>query len=78
MSHLCTDKLTFGDANSVLDQLVDLCEQWGDFGTLLMVGHDWDKAPIWRRSMTLLAEDVIPRLSQHLASRPATTTTAAE
>ncbi|MBT3332030.1 MAG: LLM class flavin-dependent oxidoreductase [Rhodospirillaceae bacterium] len=70
--------VTFGDANSVLDQLVDLCEQWGDFGTLLMVGHDWDKAPIWRRSMTLLAEDVIPRLSQHLASRPATTTTAAE
>ena len=28
-------RVTFGDANSVLDQLVDLCEQWGDFGTLL-------------------------------------------
>ena len=70
--------VTFGDANGVLDQLVDLCEQWGDFGTLLMVGHDWDNAPLWRRSMTLLAEDVIPRLNQHLASRPAADKSVAE
>ena len=63
--------VTFGDVSSVLDQLVALCEQWGPFGTLLMVGHDWDDAPIWRRSMTLLAEQVLPRLNQHLESRAA-------
>ena len=63
--------VTFGDVSSVLDQLVALCEQWGPFGTLLMVGHDWDDAPIWRRSMTLLAEQVLPRLNQHLVSRAA-------
>ena len=60
--------VTFGDAASVLDQLVALGELWGGFGTLLMVGHDWDDGPLWRRSMTLLAEDVMPKLNQHLDS----------
>jgi len=70
--------VTFGDVAGVLDQLVALCEQWGDFGKLLMVGHDWDDQAIWRRSMTLLAEQVMPRLNQHLESQPAAKISAAE
>ena len=60
--------VTFGVVDSVLDQLVVLCESWGPFGTLLMVSHDWDDKALWQRSMTLLAQEVMPRLNQHLES----------
>ena len=52
----------------MLDKLVALHEEWGDFGTLLMVGHDWDDEPLWRQSMTLLAEEVMPKFAQHPSS----------
>ncbi len=40
----------------------------GHFGTLLMAGHDWDRPALWRRSMELLATEVMPRLAQHAAA----------
>jgi hypothetical protein len=43
-----------------------------------MVGHDWDDQAIWRRSMSLLAEQVMPRLNQHLESQPSAEISAAE
>ena len=42
-----------------------LREEIGPFGTLLMTGHDWDQPKLWRRSMELLATDVMPKLSRH-------------
>ena len=54
-----------GSPRRVLDQLVALREETGHFGTLLMGGHDWDKPALWRRSMELLATDVMPRFSSH-------------
>ena len=58
--------VTWGSSDTVLDKLVELHAEWGDFGTLLMVGHDWDDAPMWQRSMKLLAEEVMPKFSQHV------------
>ena len=58
--------VTFGVVHSVLDQLVALFKWRVPFGTLLMVGHDWDDKALWQRSMTLLAQEVMPRLNQHL------------
>jgi hypothetical protein len=46
-----------------LDQLVALRDEV--FGTLLMAGHDWDEPALWRRSMELLATDVMPKLERH-------------
>ena len=63
--------VTWGSPSKVLDELVDLHSQWGDFGTLLMVGHDWDNIELWRRSMTLLANEVMPRFRQHVEATPA-------
>ncbi|MBI2552945.1 MAG: LLM class flavin-dependent oxidoreductase [Candidatus Rokubacteria bacterium] len=54
-----------GNPRRVLDQLVALREETGHFGTLLMGGHDWDKPELWRRSMELLATEVMPKFSQH-------------
>ena len=60
-----------GSPRRVLDQLVALREEAGHFGTLLMGGHDWDKPALWKRSMELLANDVMPKFSKHAASTPA-------
>ena len=49
----------------VLDQLVALREETGSFGTLLATGHDWDRPALWRHSMELLAQRVMPRFAQH-------------
>jgi alkanesulfonate monooxygenase SsuD/methylene tetrahydromethanopterin reductase-like flavin-dependent oxidoreductase (luciferase family) len=54
-----------GGPRRVLDQLVALRDEIGPFGTLLMTGHDWDQPKLWRRSMELLATDVMPKLARH-------------
>ena len=54
-----------GSPHRVLDQLVALRDEVGHFGTLLMDGHDWDQPKLWRRSMELLATDVMPKFAQH-------------
>ncbi len=59
------DQVIAGDPDSVLDQLIAFRDQTGHFGTLLATGHDWDRAGLWKRSMALLAEDVMPRFRQH-------------
>ena len=48
-----------------------LRDQIGHFGTLLLAGHDWDDAKLWRRSMELMATEVRPAFSRHAtATRP--------
>jgi len=56
---------TAGSPSKVLDQLVALRDEVGDFGTLVSVAHDWDQPERWKRSMQLLAEEVMPRFRQH-------------
>jgi alkanesulfonate monooxygenase SsuD/methylene tetrahydromethanopterin reductase-like flavin-dependent oxidoreductase (luciferase family) len=52
-----------GTVNSVVDQLLAFREQVGDFGTLLYAGHDWVEPRLARRSMELMASEVMPRLN---------------
>jgi alkanesulfonate monooxygenase SsuD/methylene tetrahydromethanopterin reductase-like flavin-dependent oxidoreductase (luciferase family) len=60
-----------GNPRRVLDQLVALRDEVGHFGTLLMGGHDWDQPKLWRRSMELLATEVMPKFAAHArATRP--------
>ena len=62
-----------GSPRRVLDQLVALRDEVGHFGTLLMAGHDWDQPKLWRRSMELLATEVMPAFAAHAAAAPAKT-----
>jgi hypothetical protein len=39
-----------------------LYDDVGGFGTLLAIAHDWPDPAVWDRSMTLLAQEVMPRL----------------
>jgi alkanesulfonate monooxygenase SsuD/methylene tetrahydromethanopterin reductase-like flavin-dependent oxidoreductase (luciferase family) len=57
-----------GTVNSVVDQLLAFRERVGDFGTLLYACHDWADAGLGRRSMQLMAEQVMPRLNAALGA----------
>ena len=59
-----TEKLVVtGTVNSVVDQILAFREQVGDFGTLLYPCHDWMDPALAKRSMTLMAEEVMPRVN---------------
>lgn len=64
------DCVLAGSAKTVLDRLIDLADRAGPFGTLLIAGQDWEATGRWQRSMAKLAEDVAPKLAQHVASLP--------
>ncbi len=55
-----------GTVNSVVQQLLAFCDQVGDFGTLLYACHDWLDPALAKRSMHLMAEQVMPKLNAAL------------
>ena len=57
-----------GSADTVLDKLVNFRDEVGHFGTLVSTGHDWDDANLWRDLIRALADEVMPRFSQHADS----------
>jgi len=54
-----------GSKKTVTDRLIELVDRLGPFGTLVAAGHDWDDTHVWQDSMTTLARDVMPIVSQH-------------
>jgi alkanesulfonate monooxygenase SsuD/methylene tetrahydromethanopterin reductase-like flavin-dependent oxidoreductase (luciferase family) len=60
-----------GSVNRVTDRILAFREQVGDFGTLLYAGKDWADREIGRRSMILLAEQVMPRVNAAIGARAA-------
>jgi len=63
-----TDRLVIaGTVDSVVDQILAFREQVGDFGTLLYACHDWVDPVLGRRSMQLMAEEVMPRVNAAIA-----------
>ena len=57
-----------GSADTVLARLIELVDELGPFGTLVMVGHDWDESGLSQGSMRRLARDILPQLKQHVDS----------
>ncbi len=60
-----------GTVDSVVEQILALRELVGDFGTLLYTGHDWMDPTLDRRSMELMANEVMPRVNEALDERAA-------
>ncbi len=52
-----------GSVDRVVDELLAFREQVGDFGTLLYACHDWVDPELGKRSMQLMAEQVMPRVN---------------
>jgi alkanesulfonate monooxygenase SsuD/methylene tetrahydromethanopterin reductase-like flavin-dependent oxidoreductase (luciferase family) len=55
-----------GSVSRVVDEILRLREQAGPFGTLLYCGHDWADIALSRRSMELMADEVMPRVNAAL------------
>jgi hypothetical protein len=60
---VCDNLVTYGSPNKVIDEILAFREKVGDFGTLLYAGKDWTDRELGRRSMTLLAEKVLPAVN---------------
>ena len=55
-----------GTPQEVADKILALRAQVGNFGTLVYAGHDWADQALARRSMVLMAEEVMPRVNAAL------------
>jgi hypothetical protein len=52
----------------VVDDILAMCEQSGDFGELVYAGMDWVDPALAKRSMQLMAEQVMPRVNATIKS----------
>jgi alkanesulfonate monooxygenase SsuD/methylene tetrahydromethanopterin reductase-like flavin-dependent oxidoreductase (luciferase family) len=59
-----------GTPDSVAEQIVELRKTVGAFGTLLYCGHDWVDPDLARRSLELMAAEVMPRVNRRLELSP--------
>jgi alkanesulfonate monooxygenase SsuD/methylene tetrahydromethanopterin reductase-like flavin-dependent oxidoreductase (luciferase family) len=55
--------VTYGTVNKVVDAILKLREETGEFGELVYAGMDWVDAQLAKRSMQLMAEEVMPRVN---------------
>ena len=54
--------------NDVVEEILALREITGDFGELVYAGTDWVDEKLSRRSMQLMAEEVMPRVNDAIGS----------
>jgi alkanesulfonate monooxygenase SsuD/methylene tetrahydromethanopterin reductase-like flavin-dependent oxidoreductase (luciferase family) len=59
---VCDRLIIYGTPDSVADQILAFQNEVGAFGTLLYAGKDWKDRELGRRSMILMAEQVMPRI----------------
>jgi alkanesulfonate monooxygenase SsuD/methylene tetrahydromethanopterin reductase-like flavin-dependent oxidoreductase (luciferase family) len=55
-----------GTVNSVVEQIIAFREKVGAFGTLYYPCHDWVDPKLGKRSMQLMAEQVMPKVNAAL------------
>jgi alkanesulfonate monooxygenase SsuD/methylene tetrahydromethanopterin reductase-like flavin-dependent oxidoreductase (luciferase family) len=60
-----------GSVNKVVDRILALHEEIGDFGELVYAGLDWLDPALGKRSMRLMAEQVMPRVNAAIAKSAA-------
>ena len=57
-----------GSVNKVVDQILQFREQVGDFGELVYAGMDWVDPKLAKRSMELMATEVMPRVNRAIGA----------
>jgi alkanesulfonate monooxygenase SsuD/methylene tetrahydromethanopterin reductase-like flavin-dependent oxidoreductase (luciferase family) len=67
LDFICDKLVIWGSPSKVADEILAFREEVGEFGTLLYAGKDWLDRDLGRRSMILLAEQVMPRVNSALA-----------
>jgi hypothetical protein len=57
-----------GSVNKVVDDILRLRERVGDFGELVYANMDWIDPALAKRSMELMASEVMPRVNQAIGA----------
>jgi alkanesulfonate monooxygenase SsuD/methylene tetrahydromethanopterin reductase-like flavin-dependent oxidoreductase (luciferase family) len=60
-----------GTVNKVVDQILALREEAGDFGELVYAGMDWVDPALAKRSMELMANEVMPQVNRSIGASTA-------
>jgi alkanesulfonate monooxygenase SsuD/methylene tetrahydromethanopterin reductase-like flavin-dependent oxidoreductase (luciferase family) len=71
LDYVMDNCVTYGTVNKVVDEILKLHEETGDFGELGYAGMDWVDPQLARRSMQLMAEQVMPRVNAALVKKQA-------
>lgn len=71
LDRVIDDLVICGTVNDVVDQLLAFREVTGDFGELVYAGMDNVDAELNRRSMELMAEEVMPRINDAIGQSKA-------
>ena len=66
VQHSLDTNVFAGTVDHVVDQILAFRELAGPFGTLMYTGHDWADIQLGRRSMELMAHEVMPRVNKAL------------
>ena len=56
-----------GSPATVASEILAVREEVGPFGTIVLTGLDWDDKELWRRSMELMATEVMPILRREVS-----------
>ena len=69
LDYFMDEVIIAGDPEEVTTRLLALRERVGDFGSLVLVAHDWDDRQRWLRSLELFAEEVAPRFNAAIGAK---------
>jgi alkanesulfonate monooxygenase SsuD/methylene tetrahydromethanopterin reductase-like flavin-dependent oxidoreductase (luciferase family) len=58
----------YGSVNKVVDGILALRDEAGDFGEIVYAGMDWVDPALAKRSMQLMAEEVMPRVNEAIGA----------
>jgi alkanesulfonate monooxygenase SsuD/methylene tetrahydromethanopterin reductase-like flavin-dependent oxidoreductase (luciferase family) len=69
LDYLMGEQIIAGSPDEVLRRLLDLIEETGPFGTLVLMSYDWDDKESWLHSMELFARELMPALQKAVCSK---------
>lgn len=69
LDHVVDNLVICGTVNNVVDQILAMHEETGDFGELVYAGLDWTDKALSRKSMELMAHEVMPRVRKAIGTK---------
>ncbi len=66
LEHVLDRLVIYGTPDQVAEKVLAFREEVGPFGTLLYAGHDWVNPELAKRSMRLMAQEVMPQINKRL------------
>ena len=64
IDYFLEEQIIAGDVDEVLDRLLRLIDEIGPFGTLILMGYDWDDKQSWLHHLDLFANELMPALNK--------------